>query len=342
MKAVVLHQHGGPEVLQYADVPDPVPGPHEVLVRVKAVALNRLDVWVRKGLPHLKIAYPHVLGADIAGVVEGLGPGVKGVEIGKPVLLQPASSCGKCRACLSGMDNFCREYAILGENVPGGYCELFVAHERNLLPFPDGMPFERAACVPLTFLTAWQMVVRRARVKPGEWVLVHAAGSGVGSAAIQIAKLHGATVVTTVGSNDKIEKAKALGADHVINYREKDFAKEVRALTGKRGVDVVIEHVGPATWAGSLKSATWGGRIAICGSTSGPTAETHLTDVFFRQLQTLGSTMGSKADLHDILPHVRAGRLRPVFDSAMPLSKAREAHERLESRAQFGKLVLVP
>jgi NADPH:quinone reductase-like Zn-dependent oxidoreductase len=342
MKAVVLHRHGGPEVLQYEDVPDPRPACGQVLVRVKAVALNRLDIWVRNGLPHLKISYPHILGADVAGIVEAVGDGVTGVETGTPVLLQPAISCGRCRACLAGQDNLCRQYAILGENTRGGYAEQIVVPVQSLLPFPEGMSFEHAACIPLTFMTAWQMVVRRAQVKPGEWVLVHAAGGGVGSAAIQIAKLYGATVVTTVGSDDKIDKSRALGADHVLNHRKQDFAKEIHALTGRRGVDVVIEHVGPATLAKSLRSLVWGGRLAICGSTSGPTAEVNLTEVFFRQLQILGSTMGSKADLFAVLDHVRAGRLRPVFDSALPLSRAKEAHERLEGRAQFGKIVLVP
>ena len=209
MKAVVLHEHGGPDVLRYEDLPDPLPRCGEVLVRIKAVALNRLDLWVRKGLPHLRLSYPHILGADIAGVVEAVGDGVAGVEIGKPVLLQPALSCGRCAACLGGRDNFCRSYAILGENTRGGYAEKIAVPATSLLPFPEGLDFEHAACLPLTFLTAWQMVVRRAQVRPGEWVLVHAAGSGVGSASIQIAKLLGATVVTTVGSADKIDKARA-------------------------------------------------------------------------------------------------------------------------------------
>jgi len=342
MKAVVLHRHGGPEVLEPADLPDPRPGCGEVLVRVKAVALNRLDLWVRGGLPNLKLEYPHILGSDIAGVVEGLGDGVTGVEVGSKVLLQPAVSCGRCEACLSGRDNLCRKYAILGENTRGGYAELIAVPVSSLLPYPEPLPFEQAACLPLTFMTAWQMVVRKANVRPGEWVLVQAGGSGVGSAAIQICKLLGATVLTTVGAKDKVDKARALGADHVIDYKQQDFVAEVRRLTGRRGVDVVVEHVGPATIAGSLRSLTWGGRLTICGSTSGPKAELNLTEVFFRQLQILGSTMGSKADLFAVLEHVRAGKLRPVFDSALPLARAREAHERLASRGLFGKLVLVP
>lgn len=342
MKAVVLHRHGGPEVLEQAELPDPRPGCGEVLVRVKAVALNRLDLWVRGGLPNLKLEYPHILGSDIAGVVEALGDGVTGVEVGSKVLLQPAVSCGRCEACLSGRDNLCRKYAILGENTRGGYAELLAVPVSSLLPYPEPLPFEQAACLPLTFMTAWQMVVRKANVRPGEWVLVQAGGSGVGSAAIQICKLLGATVVTTVGSPDKADKARALGADHVIDYQAQDFVAEVRRLTGRRGVDVVVEHVGPATMAGSLRSLTWGGRLAICGSTTGPTAEINLTEVFFRQLQILGSTMGSKADLFAVLEHVRAGKLRPVFDAALPLARAREAHERLASRGPFGKLVLVP
>jgi NADPH:quinone reductase-like Zn-dependent oxidoreductase len=309
-------------------------------VRVRAVALNRLDLWVRGGLPNLKPAYPHILGSDVAGVVDAVGSGVSGVEAGTPVLLQPAVSCGHCRSCLSGADNLCREYHILGESVRGGYAEFITVPRRNLLPFPEGLDFEHAACIPLTFLTTWQMLVRRAKVRPGEWVLVQAGGSGVGSASIQIAKLFGATVITTVGSPEKAEPARALGADHVIDYRASDFVKEVKRLTGGRGVDVVVEHVGPATWAGSLRSLVWGGRLVTCGATTGPKAETNLTEVFFRQLQILGSTMGSQADLHDVLVHVRAGKLRPVLDSILPLERAREAHERLASRSPFGKVVL--
>ena len=342
MKALAFEEHGGVDRVQLLDVPVPDIGPREVLLSVRAAALNRLDLWVRGGLPNLKLEYPHILGSDIAGVVAALGDGVTGVEVGSKVLLQPAVSCGRCEACLSGRDNLCRKYAILGENTRGGYAELLAVPVSSLLPYPEPLPFEQAACLPLTFMTAWQMVVRKANVRPGEWVLVQAGGSGVGSAAIQLCKLLGATVITTVGSPDKVDKARALGADHVINYNEQDFVAEVRRLTGRRGVDVVVEHVGPATIAGSLRALTWGGRLTICGSTTGPTAELNLTEVFFRQLQILGSTMGSKADLFAVLEHVRAGKLRPVFDSALPLARAREAHERLASRGPFGKLVLVP
>ncbi len=339
MKAITLRQHGGPEVLRLEELPDPVPGPGEVRVRVAACALNRLDVWVRNGLPHLKLAYPFILGSDVAGTVDGVGPGVRNAKDGDEVVLSPGTSCGTCRECLSGRDNLCRGYGILGETRDGGYADFVVVPAQNLLPAPKGLSPALRAAVPLTFLTAWQMLVEKARVQPGEVVLIHAAGSGVGSAAIQIARLHGAEVIATASGDHKLEKARALGAQHTVRSGD-GVLDEVKRVTGKRGVDVVFEHTGAATWTQSILACARGGRIVTCGATSGFDARTDLRHVFFRQIQILGSTMGSKGSLFTILDHVAAGRLQPVLDRTFPLAEAAAAHRRLEDRAQFGKLVL--
>ena len=342
MRAVTLHTHGDASVLQLETLPDPVPAPGEVLVRVHACALNRLDVWVRGGLPNLRLAYPHILGSDIAGTVAAVGPGGDAALVGTEVVISPGVSCGHCEACLSGWDNLCPSYAILGENTRGGYAELVAVPRANLLPKPPGLSMVEAAAVPLTFLTAWQMLVVRGKVAPGDIVLVHAVGSGVGVAALQIAKLHGAKVVALARSDDKLEKARALGADATVLTAAADWPKAVRAIpfVGKRGVDIVVEHVGKDTWDASLKLAKKGGIVVTCGASSGWDASTDLRHVFFRQVQILGSTMGSKALLHRILPLVAEGRLRPVVDRTFPLERAAAAHAHLESRAQFGKIVL--
>ncbi|HUB08488.1 MAG TPA: zinc-binding dehydrogenase [Myxococcales bacterium] len=342
MKAVVIERHGGGEVLQLRDLSLPALRPSLVRVRVKAVALNHLDLWVRGGLPGLKVAFPHRLGSDVAGVVEEVGSDVQGVEAGSAIVVNPGLSCGRCRECLSGRDNFCRAYAILGEHVSGGYGELLDVPAQNLCPKPAKLSFEEAACIPLTFLTAWQMLVERAALRPGETLLVQAAGSGVGAAAVQIGKLLGARVLATAGSDDKLARARSLGADEILNYEKEDFAKAARALTGKRGVDVVFEHVGEKTWSGSLVALAPGGRLVTCGATTGHDARVDLRHLFAKQYSLLGSTMGSKGALFDILAHVDSGRLRPVLDRVLPLEKAADAHHLLEDRAQFGKIVLVP
>jgi len=342
MKASVIFRYGGPEVLTYGEIPDPEVRPGQVLVRVKAVALNHLDLWVRGGLPHLRISFPHVLGADIAGVVEAAGPGVDDLPPGRPVLLQPALSCGRCEACLSGRDNFCRRYAILGENTRGGYAELIAVPRESILPFPSALSFEEAACIPLTFQTAWQMTVTRARVRPGETVLVNGAGSGVTVAAVQIARLCGATVVVSSTSDAKLERIGPLGADHLVNSRRASLSAEVKKLTGGRGADVVLDHVGGALWEENLKALAWGGRLVTCGATAGPEVTVDLRQLFFKQLQLLGSTMGSRGDLWEVLRHVERGALRPVKGEVFDLKDAAAAHRRLEAGEQFGKLVLVP
>jgi NADPH:quinone reductase-like Zn-dependent oxidoreductase len=339
---MVLREHGGPEVLHVEELPEPSPGAGEVRVRVGAVAMNHLDLWVRRGLPHLEHTYPFCLGADVAGVVDGVGAGVRGVREGDEVLLNPGVSCGRCRQCLAGRDNLCREYGLLGEHRSGGYREQIVVPAQNLVPAPRNLSVVERAALPTTFLTAWQMLAHKADVREGEVVLVHAAGSGVGVAAIQIAKLLGATVIATASTDEKLARARALGADYLVSSATGDLLAEVKRITGKRGVDVVVEHTGAATWERSIQACAWGGRIVICGATSGFDARTDLRHVFFRQLAILGSTMGSKSMMFDVVRHVEAGRLRPVIDRTFPLWDAVEAHRYLEARTQFGKVVLVP
>ncbi|MGE0547806.1 MAG: zinc-binding dehydrogenase [Kofleriaceae bacterium] len=341
MNAMVLREHGGPEVLTLEQLPIPEPGPGEVRVQVKAIALNHLDLWVRRGGPAFKLEYPHRLGSDVAGVVDAVGPGVP-AKPGTKVVVQPGVSCGTCIQCLGGHDNLCRYYKILGENTQGGYADYIVVPAANLAPYPERLTFPQAAASLLTFLTAWQMVVHKARVAPGDVVLVHGAGSGIGVAAIQIAKLYGARVIATAGTDEKIEAGKRLGADIGINYATQDFVAEARMLTQKRGVDVVIEHVGGDVFAGSIKAVRNGGRIVSCGATAGFHPAIDLRHIFFRQIEILGSTMGSKADLLAVLGHIAAGRLEPVVHRVMPLASAAHAHEILEARGAFGKVVLEP
>jgi NADPH:quinone reductase-like Zn-dependent oxidoreductase len=343
MKAVIFKEHGGPEVLEYTtDAPEPSIKPDEVLVEVRACALNHLDVWARGGLPGIEIPLPHILGNDIAGVVRRAGELVNWVREGDEVMLQPGVSCGHCLDCLRGQDNMCPEYDILGYRRDGGYAELVRAPGVNVIPKPPGLSFEEAAALPLVTVTAWHMLSTRARVQPGETVLIHAAGSGVGSVGIQIAKLRGARVIATAGSDEKLAKARELGADEVVNYTRPDWPKEVRRLTERAGVDVVFEHTGAETWPGSLQSMKKNGRLVTCGATSGFDARTDLRQVFYRNLSLLGSFMGSKAELLDAMKFVERGQLRAVIDRTLPLSEARRAHELMQDRAQFGKLVLVP
>jgi NADPH:quinone reductase-like Zn-dependent oxidoreductase len=342
MKAIAIRAHGGPEAVNLVELPDPTPGPGQVVVAVKAAALNHLDIWVRAGWPGLKLTFPHVLGSDVAGVVEAIGPGVENVKVGDAVVVNPSLGCGGCERCLSGHENLCRRFAILGEHVSGGMAEKLAISARNVLPKPANLSFVEAAAVPLTFMTAWHALVERARVRLGETVLVHAAGSGVGVAAVQIAKLHGARVIATAGSDEKLRRAKQLGADEVVNYETQDFVQEVRRLTDKRGVEVVFEHVGKKTWEKSILSAGIGGRIVTVGATTGYDPLTDLRHVFFRQLSILGSTMGTAADLVQVLRYVGEGKLRPVVDRTLPLADARKGQALLAERAQFGKIVLEP
>ena len=342
MKATIFKQHGGPEVLEYTDVPAPHIRANEVLLEVKACALNHLDIFVRRGMPGIEIPLPHILGNDIAGVVREVGELVTWVQPGDEVMVHPGVSCGHCAACLSGQDNLCREYDMVGYRRNGGYAELVAVPGVNILPKPSVLSWEEAAALPLVTVTAWHMLVTRAAVQPGEDVLVHAAGSGVGSIAIQIAKLRGARVITTASSDEKLAKARELGADDTINYTRDDWPKEVRRLTDRKGVDVVVEYTGAETWPGSIAALKNNGRLVTCGATSGFDARTDLRQVFFRHLTLLGSFMGSKAELLEAMKFVAAGKIRAVVDRVLPLSEARQAHELMESRAQFGKLVLRP
>ena len=342
MKAVIFRQHGGPEVLEYTDVPEPQIRANEVLVEVQACALNHLDIWVRGGLPGIEIPLPHILGDDVAGVVKQVGELVTWVKAGDEVMVQPGVSCGHCEACLSGNDNFCRGYDIIGYRRDGGYAELVAVPGVNIVPKPAQLSWEEAAALPLVTVTAWHMLVTRAKVQPGETVLVHAAGSGVGSIAIQIAKLRGARVITTASSDEKLAHARELGADETVNYTSSDWPKEVRRSTNREGVDVVVEHTGAETWPGSIASLKAGGRLVTCGATSGYDAHTDLRQVFYRHLNILGSFMGSKAELLEAMKFVEQGKIRGVVDRVLPLSEARQAHELIENRAQFGKVVLRP
>ena len=341
MKAIVLRGHGGPEVLEQTELPHPEPGPGQVRIEIAAVALNHLDLWVRKGGPAFKLHFPHVLGADIVGTIDAVGPGAT-AKVGAKAVVQPGLSCGTCAQCLGGHDNLCRFYKILGEHANGGYCEAICVPEVNVAPYPERLSFPQAAAAILPFLTAWQMVVRKARVAPGDTVLVHGAGSGIGVAAIQIAKLFGARVIATASTEDKLKRAAELGADVLVNYTSGDFVAECRAQTGKRGVDAVIEHVGGEVFAASLRAVRAGGRIVTCGATAGFHPAIDLRHIFFRQVEVLGSTMGSKADLLAVLGHVAAGRLSPVVHEVLPLERAADAHRILERREAFGKVVLEP
>ncbi len=340
MKAVRIYEHGGPEVLRLEEVAAPVPAAGQALVRVRTVALNHIDLWVRGGLPRLRVRFPHTLGADIAGEIASLGEGVTGWSPGDAVMIHPAVSCGRCAACVAGQDNRCREYSILGEHIPGGYAEFIAVPQENLLRKPPHLSFAEAAAMPLVFLTAWNMLVTRARLRFGEEVLIWGAGSGVGSAAIQIARLHEARVLTTVGEAWKVEPARALGADAVIHYREQDVLDEIRRLTGRRGVDVVVDHVGAATWETSIKALAPGGRLAVCGATSGPEVAFDVRYLFARQLAILGTWMGTKGEMAEVLRLIERRRFRPVVHVVLPLEEAAAAHRLLAERRHFGKVVL--
>lgn len=343
MKAVLIQEHGGSDVLQYGETDDPQPACGEVVVRVRACALNHLDVHLRNGIPAYKIPLPHVLGCDVAGEIATVGDGVSGVEVGQSVVVNPGLNCGACGWCAAGEDSMCDEYGILGSKRWGGYAELVAVPAGNVLPLPEGLSFENAASVPLTFMTAWHMLITRAALKAGETVLMLGAGSGIGAAGVQIAKLCGAHVIGTVGTNEKLELAKALGADDVINHVEtNDLSKDVKRLTDGRGADVVFEHVGEATFSASLKSLARKGRLVTCGSTTGPNAQFDIRFLFMRQFTILGSMMGTKSELLTILKLVGDGRLKPVVDRVFPLADAAEAQSVMEQRKLFGKLVLIP
>ncbi len=353
MKAVRFHAHGGPDVLTYEDAPDPIARPGTVVVRVQACALNHLDLWQRRGLDRVSLPMPHISGADIAGTIAEVGPevgprvgphvsnDVTDLAAGQRVMVQPGLSCGRCAACLSGQDHRCPKYDVLGYQSDGGYAELVAVPAANLIPLPDHVDVVTAAAFPLTFLTAWHMLYAGAHLTPADTVLVVAAGSGVGQAAVQIAKVARARVIATARGDDKCARATALGADAVIDSAREDVSKRVKALTAGRGVDVVIEHVGVATWDASVRSLAKGGRLVTCGATTGFDASLDLRHLFARQLTFVGSYMGAKADLLQAAAGFFRGLFSPVVDSTFPLRDAADAHRRLESGRQFGKIVLI-
>ncbi len=341
MKALVFYEHGDLDALQIADVARPEPGPGEVLVGIKASALNHLDIWVRRGWPGLKLTMPHILGADGAGVVTALGEGVTGVEVGARCAIDPGVNRYQDDFTRRGLDSVSPGYYIIGEHAPGFHAEYAVVPAHNLLPLPDDVDFAPAAAASLVFLTAWRMLIGQARVRAGESVLILGAGGGVNSAAIQIARFAGCTVYATTSSQAKAEKARELGADVVLNYRDDpEWSKAIHKLTGKRGVDVVVDNVGQATWKDSLRAVARGGRILTVGNTSGPVAQTDIRFIFGKQISIIGSTMGSHQDYRDVMALVFNSAFQPVIDRVLPLDQGVEAMAILERGEQFGKIVL--
>jgi NADPH:quinone reductase-like Zn-dependent oxidoreductase len=341
MRAAIFHENGGPEVVRIEEIPEPRPGPGEVLVRVRAAAMNHLDLWVRRGIP-IETTMPHVGGSDVAGVVEELGEGAAGVQAGDRVVVNPSLSCGRCEWCVAGEVPLCPEYRILGEHTDGGFTEVISVPAANVYRIPDAMSFEAAAALPISYMTAWRAVVGRARVRPGEDVLVLGASGGTAIAAVQVAKLAGARVFAVTSGAENVERVRALGADVVYDRRETDFSKQVFQDTGRRGVDVVVENVGEATWKGSVRALARGGRLVCYGATTGPRGDLDLRVLFWKQIQVIGTTMASRPEFEAMLRSAFRGDLVPVIDSVLPLDEARAAHERLEAGGQFGKIVLVP
>ncbi|MBC8367412.1 zinc-binding dehydrogenase [bacterium] len=340
MKSIRIRSHGDYDTLRVEDISRPAPGIGEILLEMRYSALNHLDTWVRRGVPGHKFPLPITPGSDGSGVIAELGEGVEGFVVGERIAIAPGYSCGKCEACLKGKDHYCRHYGIYGESTDGCQCEYFVLPISNSLKIPEGLSLEAAAAIPLVFLTAWEMLVAKARIREGDTVLVHAAGSGVGSASIQIARHFGARVIATAGSEAKLVAARELGAHETIHYVEADFAMEVRRITEKRGVDIVVEHTGAATFAGSLRSLAGGGRIVTCGATSGAEITADLRPIFFKNLSILGSTMGRRDTLPEILRLAAAGSFRAVIDRVLPVEDVAEAHRAIAERAQIGKVLL--
>jgi NADPH:quinone reductase-like Zn-dependent oxidoreductase len=340
MKAAGFYEHGDLDKLQIIDVPRPEPGPGEVLVEVRAVALNHLDLWVLGGLPGLKLEMPHIGGSDIAGVVAELGAGVTGIEVGQRVVVNPTLSCGHCAWCRRGEDSLCDEFGIIGEHTRGGMAEYVAVPARNIMPFPEEMSFTDAAAVPLVFQTAWRALITRGKLRPGEDVLILGASGGVATAAIQIAKLAGARVFAVTSSAEKMAKARELGADWVVDRTQENWSKAVYQATDRQGVDLVLENVGAATWFDSLRSVKKNGRIVTYGATTGSRPEEEIRYIFWKQIQIIGTTMSSHQEFVDVMNLIWQGRLKPVVDRVLPLEEAREAYRVLKAGEQFGKVVL--
>ncbi len=340
MKAVVFHEHGGPEQLRYEEVAPPKPGPGDVLVRVKACALNHLDIWIRQGIPAYRIPLPHISGCDVAGVVEAVPDGFRGVVPGDRVFVSPGLSCWTCGQCLAGRDNLCPSFGILGAQVDGGYAELVAVPALNVLAIPGSLSFEEAAAFPLVSVTAWNMLFGLAGLRPGETVLVMGAGSGVGSMAVQMARVVGARVMATVGSEEKALRARELGVDVVVNHTTENLTQKVKEFTQGRGIDVVVEHIGPAVWESCLHALAKGGRLVTCGATTGAEVKLDLRLLFSRQLALKGAYMGPRAALVEAAALIGRGAIKPVVDRVFPLREARQAQERMLDRKVFGKIVL--
>ncbi len=342
MRAIRIHEHGGPEKLVLEEIAEPRANATEVLVKVKACALNHLDIWTRKGLPNVRIPLPIIPGSDISGEIAEAGNLVKDFRKGDPVIVSPGISCGGCYFCVNGEENLCRDYKIFGYMIDGGYAEYVCVPERNLVHKPENISYEEAAAIPLVSLTAWNMLVKKAKIKPGELVLVIGAGSGVGSVAIQIAKILGGIVIATAGSDEKLEKAASLGAQYLINHSKQDIYEEVKRITNKRGVDIIFEHAGEAVWEKCIMSLAIKGRLITCGATTGHLGKTDIRYLFSRQLSIIGSYMGTKADLMESLEFYKRGLLKAIVDRTFSLSEAAHAHRYLEDRNHFGKVILLP
>lgn len=342
MRAAYIEEHGGPEVLRVGELPEPEPGSGEVTVEVRAVALNHLDLWVRRGLPGLELEMPHVGGSDVAGIVAAVGEGVRDWVAEDRVVVNPSLWCGRCEWCLRGDHSLCRSFGILGEHVPGGLAERVRVPERNLLRLPEGLEFETAAAAPLVYQTAWRAIITRGKLSPGDSLLVTGASGGVSTAAIQIGKLTGATVLAVTSGPENVERVLELGADVAIDRLEEDFSRRVWLETGKRGVDVIVDGVGEAMWEAALKTLAPEGRLVTYGATTGPGGRVDIRRLFWRQGTIMGSTMSGAADFERVMRLVFSGALSPVVDEVLPLDRIRDAHERLERGDVFGKLVIVP
>ncbi len=341
MKAVRIHAHGTAEQLRYEEAPEPdLAAPGDVVVRLKNAAVNHVDIWNRLGEAAIPIPLPHTLGADGAGVVVAAGAEAHAVKPGDAVCLYPFTGCGQCEFCLTDRDFMCIRVIALGQRLEGTYAEYVRLPAENCLPIPVGLSFAEAAAFPLVFLTVWRMLVTNARLTPGETVLILGIGGGVASAALQVAAQMGARVIVTSGSDEKLERARRLGADHGINYRRKDFADEVSAITAGRGVDVVLDCVAGESWQRSLSALRRGGRLVTCGATGGGLADTDLSVIFKKQLQILGSTLGSREEFRRLIDFMNVTGIKPVIDRTFPLAQAAAAQLRMEEAKQFGKIVL--
>ena len=341
MRAAIFHENGGPEVVRIEDVPDLTPGPGEVLVRVKAAALNHLDLWVRRGLP-IETTMPHIGGSDVAGVIEAVGEGVDASRVGERVIVNPSLFDGTCEWCRRGEESMCVGFRILGEHTNGGFAELVTAAADRAYALPEGYAFEDAAALPIAYMTAWRALHSRARLQADESVLVLGASGGSGLAAVQIAVDIGARVFALTSGAEKVERLRALGAEYVYDRAADDWVKALQRDTAGRGVDVVLENPGAATWKGALRSLAIGGRLVTFGATTGPKVEVDIRALFWRQVSILGTTMANRSEFEAMIQAAFAGRIRPVVDTVLPLDRARQAHERMEAGEQFGKIVLIP